>query len=145
MYCEGRLHLLATGLLKMIQSEQESNGSDQFRLVRSHGPRSITFVQFWNVSGLQVRRIRMIGHVLLQPHVILKHLWSRVVNTKEFIQGDTATVKLLPFFSFIIRSTSWCGFVQSRLCSSMYAAVSLWMWSTMSHVGRENDVAALST
>ena len=30
MYCEERLHLLSTGLLKMIQTEQESNGSDQF-------------------------------------------------------------------------------------------------------------------
>ena len=82
----------------MIQTEQESNGSLQFRLVRSHGPRSVTFVQGLNVLSLHVGRIRMIGHVLLQPHVILKHLWSRVVNTKEFIQGDTATVKLLPSF-----------------------------------------------
>ena len=70
MYCEGRLHLLSTGLLKMIQTEKESNGSLQFRLVRSHGPRSVTFVQFWNVLSLQVGRIRMIGHVHLQPRIV---------------------------------------------------------------------------
>ena len=150
MYCEGRLHLLSTGLSKMVQTEKECNGSDQFLTwVRSHGPRSITFVQFWNVLSLQVGRIRMIGHVHLQPYVILKYLWSLVVYTKELIQGDTATVKLLPsvylsIFMFL-RSASWDGLVQRRLCSSMYAVVSVWMWSTVPRFGRAESVAAFST
>ena len=87
----------------------------------------------------------MIGHVLLQPNVILKHLGSRIVNTKEFIQGDTATVKLLPTFLLSLGRHRSAASSKVDCVRQIYAVVSLWMWSIMSDVGRENDVAAFST